>query len=485
MAHVGIAGLLALACFATPPADPAIAKAMNALRRADVRAHADPTRPVYHFRPPAQWMNDPCGGIYYKGYYHLFYQLNPYGDQWDNIHWGHARSKDLIYWEHLPIAIAPAPNELRCNSGCVTINKQGVPMIFYTLVPNYDAPRDQRAAIGDDDMITWKRHPANPILTLDSHGGPRFGGGWSDCFVFSEAGRTFMVIGVDALGKNVAVPLYEAHDSGLTRWTYRGLLFSAPKSRIRNMEVPMFFKLNGKWILLFHPGGPIMYLTGSFDLQSLTFKPEKEGTLTPSKDFSSPHVFFDDKARCILFAWVRGFKSGRGWNGCLAIPRIISLGADGLLRQQPVAETKKLRSEHVSIQDLDLNNTGRIIESPRSDTLEIMAVFEPGDAKTIGLNLRRSNDGKDSVRITYDHTTLSAAGVKLPLQLNKAERLLKLHVFLDKSVMEVFVNDGQKAAVKVIYPDPNDLGVEAFATGGTARLKSLDVWKIKSIWQHK
>ena len=137
IAHDGIAGLLALACFATPaPADPAIAKAMNALRRAAMRVHADPTRPVYHFRPPAQWMNDPCGGIYYKGYYHLFYQLNPYGDQWGNIHWGHARSKDLIYWEHLPIAIATAQNELRCNSGCVTINKQGVPMIFYTHVPN-------------------------------------------------------------------------------------------------------------------------------------------------------------------------------------------------------------------------------------------------------------------------------------------------------------------------------------------------------------
>jgi hypothetical protein len=88
--------------------DPVIERAVRSLQAASWLVQNDPTRPVYHFRPPAQWMNDPCGGLHHKGYYHLFYQLNPHGDRWATIHWGHARSKDLVYWEHLPPAIAPA-----------------------------------------------------------------------------------------------------------------------------------------------------------------------------------------------------------------------------------------------------------------------------------------------------------------------------------------------------------------------------------------
>ena len=90
--------------------NPAVTRAMEAVREGIEQCKNDPTRPVYHFRPPARWMNDPCGAIYHNGYYHVFYQLNPTGDFWgmDNTHWGHTRSRDLVHWEHLPIAICPS-----------------------------------------------------------------------------------------------------------------------------------------------------------------------------------------------------------------------------------------------------------------------------------------------------------------------------------------------------------------------------------------
>ncbi len=461
--------------------DPAIDRAMKALYAAAEKVRNDPTQPVFHFRPPAQWMNDPCGGLYHKGWYHIFYQLNPYGDTWAEIHWGHARSKDLVYWERLPIAMAPLPHEVRCNSGCVTINKRKEPMILYTSVLR-GSPRQQCAALGDDDLITWKRHPDNPLLDLKTHGGPKFGGGWSDMFVFEEAGRTFMLIGVDNLGSDVAVPIYETQDPGFSRWKYKGLLYRAAKKKIRNMEVPMFCKLGGKWVLLFHPGGAIKYLIGDFDLGSLTFKPETEGEITPSRDFMSPHIFFDDKDRCILYGWIRGFKSGRGWNGCMSLPRVISLDEAGNLRQRPVPELSKLRTKHSKHEKMTLNNAATQLENPGTNTLEIIVTFESGSAKTFGLRLGRSKEQEKTVTISYDNRNLTVAGVETALALDNADKTLTLHIFLDRTVLEVFANDGRRYMAKVVYLDQDKPDIELFAEGGTATVRSLDLWNIKSIW---
>jgi beta-fructofuranosidase len=469
-----------------------IDKAMEALQQAGLKVAADPTRPVYHFLPPAQWMNDTCGGIKYKGWYHVFYQLNPYGDQWANIHWGHARSTDMVYWEHLPPALAPLPNEVRCNSGCVTINREGMPLIFYTSVLS-GAPRQHCAATGDDDLLTWKRHPANPILTLDNHGGPRFGGGWSDCYIFEHAQRTFMVIGVEHFGDQVAVPLYEAQNSAYTKWSYRGLLFQAPRRKIRNMEVPIFFKLGAKWVLLYHPSGPTEYAIGDFDLKSLRFEPQKRGILVyhqPSKTegvscdrgFCAPHVFFDDDSRCIMYGWISGFKDGRGWNGCMALPRVLSLDTDGLPLQRPVSELRKLRDKHLRLENLTLDSAGHVLQNTSGDTLEILMTFEPKGAKHFGLKVRRSHDGKNAVIISSDGRTLDAAGTKTPLLLNEVQKTLTLHVFLDRSVLEVFADNGRTCVAKVVYPPEHDLGIELFALDGKAVVKSLDVWEMKSIW---
>jgi sucrose-6-phosphate hydrolase SacC (GH32 family) len=108
--------------------------------------------------------------------------------------------------------------------------------------------------------------------------------------------------------------------------------------------------------------------------------------------------------------------------------------------------------------------------------------MEAGDANSIGLKVRCSTDGTRAVTIRYDGQMLDAAGVKVPLSLSGNEKSLALQVFLDRSVMEVFANDGCQAVAKVIYPGEKDVGIELFATGGTARIKSVDVWQMKPIW---
>jgi sucrose-6-phosphate hydrolase SacC (GH32 family) len=272
------------------------------------------------------------------------------------------------------------------------------------------------------------------------------------------------------------------------------LLFRASKKKLRNMEVPVFFKLDGKWVLLVHPGGPVRYWIGSFDVETLSFQPEKEGNLTHNygknraegaswdRGFSSAHVFFDEENRCILYGWISGFKDGRGWNGCLGLPRVLPMGPDGLLRQRPAAELQKLRDKHFRTTDLNLRNGRYVLKNAGGDTVEIRAALDVGDACNVGLNVRSSTDGKRAVTISYDGQTLDAAGVKVPLSLSSDEKVLTLQVFLDKSVMEIFANDGYRAVAKVIYPEEKDVGIALFATGGKAHVKSLDVWQMKSIW---
>jgi len=468
--------------------NPAIIEAMDEVRKGTPQAEKDTTRPVYHFRPPARWMNDPCGTIYYKDYYHVFYQLNPSGDTWgeNNSHWGHTRSKDLVHWEHLPIALWPSRKlgERRCNSGCVVINGRGQPIIFYTYVPlDTGALRQHWAAIGDKEMITWKKHPANPILEMETHGGPIFKGGWSDPFVFQTEGRTFMIVGkcVTEEGRNL-MPIYETTDPEFVHWNYRGIMLDT------NGECPNFFRLREKWVLLFSPYSEIRYFMGSFDLETLKFKPEKEGILSygfvnlHSRGFYASNILVDNQGRTVLFGWIGGFESNRGWNGCLSLPRILSIGPDGHLRQRPPPELHELRDKHVRLDTLILNDTAHVIEGTKGDTLEIQVTFEPGNAKSFGIKMWYLDDGKEAATLRYDGQILDVNGTKVPFDLADDEKTFTLGIFIDKSVMEVFVNGGRASITRCIEAAGKDISIELFAEAGSVTVNSCDVWQMKSIW---
>src|SRR5215472_7642889 len=152
-----ISGAAALALFAKT-ARLASQLGMGSLRE---KLATDPQRPRYHFMPAANWMNDPNGPLQWKGEYHLFYQYNPNGAFWGTMHWGHARSKDLVHWEHLPIALAPTPggpDKGGVFSGSAFVN-QGVPTLVYTGVD----PEVQCLATSAD-IIHWTKFNANPVI---------------------------------------------------------------------------------------------------------------------------------------------------------------------------------------------------------------------------------------------------------------------------------------------------------------------------------
>ena len=470
--------------------NPAIQKAMESVAAAIPQAEADPTRPVYHFRPPANWMNDPNGTIYHNGIYHLFYQHNPYGDEWGHMHWGHSRSTDLVHWEHLPIALWPSLElgEEHCFSGCAGVSSDGQPMLFYTEVglgkDEQWPPNEQWAAIGSPDWLTWQKHPSNPILSLETHGGPPFERDWRDPFIFHEAGRTFMVLG-GAFDETAGIALYETDDPQLVKWTYRGLLYEKPRSELRFFECPNFFKVQDQWVLLHSPYRPIEYAVGSFDIETLKFTPAQEGILdagfTDVPNFYASNILYDAQERCILLGWARGFRSGNGWNGCLALPRILTIGSDGHPRQQPVPELEILRGAHVIHTDQTIDSSIQQFEGVSGHTIEIHAAFRAGDTSEFGLQLRRSENGLRFVPILYADGQLNVDGTSIPCELMNDSRL-KLQIFLDRSLLEVFVNDGETCVTKVLDAPIDDIGIAVLANEGAVQLDRLDCWQMNEIW---
>ena len=470
------------------------ANARAAVEAAIPQAEQDPTRPVYHFRPPAQWMNDICGAIYYKGYYHVFYQYNPFsGDRWgdDYTLWAHARSNDLIHWEDLPWAFLPMKDrgERRCNSGCATLDGHGRPMIFYTFVPERaDATRlgkrEQWGAVPlDDDLIRWRRVKDEPLMAAGMNGVPAdTNAGWSDPFVFKSDGRTFVTF------KSCGGLVCEAQDKALTQWKYAGQMEGV------DGECPNFFKLQDKWVLL-RSTMPPTYVVGDFDAKTIGFdvanspgvfdygfgkNPPKDRAWT--RGLYATNVLVDERGRRIMLGWVCGFKPGRGWNGCMSLPRVLTLDEDLRLIQTPAPELRELRGEHRRIKNLSIASESKSIAGARGNTLEILAEFVPQDATAFGLRVRSSEDGQRGVTLSYAEGILNVAGTEVPIVPERSPQTLKLHIFLDKSVLEVFINDGLTSVTRVDYPPENDRGLAVFSENGAVTLKSLDVWNIRPIW---
>ena len=453
--------------------NPQMNQAMAALAHHSAANGNDSWRPKYHFHPQSGWMNDVNGPFYLNGYYHVFYQHHPFSPSFGKvIGWGHARSRDLVHWEQLPFAVWPEKEngEVACWSGGMAFDKQGQPVLFYTAVLDWPAktPFVQSAAVpADADMIQWKKHPGNPLLPHHAKGEPKFDPNWRDPFGFKVGDRTFIVVGATKVG----MPIYEAEDGALGKWAYRGFVFP------EDAECPNFFKLGDKFVFLssaFQEG--VKYTVGTLDLKTLKYKPETRGVMDEFRNFQGVYgtgVLFDDKGRCIFLARAQGGRNG--FNGYLILPRVLTLGDDGYLRQQPVPEIESLRDQHEELRAANVPAEKPLVLKTKGECLEIVAKLDPSEAKACGLQLRRSDDGQRFVSIRYSDGHLDVAGTKFPLPLEKDQPLV-LRVFLDRIAMEVFVGDGRHVVTKSITPPETDLGVALFAEGGPMSIVSLDAW---------
>ena len=453
-------------------------------------------RPIYHFAPLANWMNDPNGLIQWQGKYHLFYQHNPNGAYWDQMHWGHASSPDLVHWTHLPIALAPTqggPDKDGCFSGCA-INHNGAPTLVYTGT----MPEVQCLATSSDGLLTWVKHPANPVIPTPPEGLQVTG--FRDPCVWREGDAWLMALGSGFQDVGGAILLYRSTD--LVAWKYLGPLCVGDKAETGHIwECPNFFPLGDKHVLIISPV-PLkkaIYFVGSY--RDHRFAPELSGDVDAGGHLYAPQVFEDMRGRRILFGWLwegRSKESQKeaGWAGVMSLPRVLSLNADGSLCCAPAPALQTLRGESSHVQDATARTDSEARLEMQGDALELDVTIQPGDAMLCGLKVRCSPDGAEQTLIGYDRaqgclfidrsrSSLSESAnheiYRSAFILQDGEPL-RWRVFLDHSVIEVFAND-RACLTSRIYPTRADsLGIALFAQGGEARLETLDTWQMHSMW---
>jgi beta-fructofuranosidase len=480
-----IAGVLGPIGAQCETAEEALVRAEAAVKAAVPAAQADPARPIFHVTAPAQWINDPNGPIFHKGYYHLFYQLHPYSDKDGTKYWGHVRSRDLVKWEHLPIALAPSNDkgEEAIWSGSCTINGLGQPTIFYTSIAQGKSAFDhaeQWAATGDDDLIHWRKSPANPALSELLHGEKKIYD-WRDPFVFHERDRTFLVTGGHLAKKgDAAVNIYEAENPELTQWKYRGVLFEIPEAP--TAECPNFFKLGDQWVLFVSPYGKVQYFIGDFNVKTCRFTARSRGLVDYGPNFYAPNTMLLQDGGRIVWGWINGFPSGHGWNGCLSVPRRLSVTRDGLLRQTPAPELARLRGRPSEWRNLHLGSREEALPLPRTNALEILADIDLGKASAVALELR--TDAKDAkpIAISYDGKQLTVDGTSAPLSSGSdGVRKVEFRIFADHSVLEVTANETVWVTKTISVLDPHSTLILR-SDNGPATLKSLHAWPMLTIW---
>ena len=455
-----------------------LASATTAIRAAVPAAEADAARPAYHFHTPAQWMNDPNGPIYYKGWYHVFYQFNPYGAQWGNMHWGHARSKDLVNWEQMPVALWPskAEGEDHVYSGSTFPRADGTPMAFYTSIGARD-PEQWAAVSHSPDLSVWSKVPTNPVVSEKNHGAEHIAE-WRDPFVFSAGHATYLLTGGGLDGRGVVL-LYRAANPNLTSWSYQGVLFEHPDKAVANIECPNFAFIDGKWVLLTSTYGKVESFVGRLDLDRGKFLMEKRGVLADGSYASQ--LVHDAAGHVVHLAWMHT-DQGKAWNGYLTLPSLLSVSPDGTLLRKPIPRLATLRGKHVQITDRPVNGAEDLTAQAGGDSLEILVDIDPGTATDITFKLRASADGARSITLRYDPATrtLFTQGREPVVLAAASGNDLKLHLFLDKGALDVYAADGAVTQAG-FFADarPGDNGLQIAATGGAARIKQLDIYAMK------
>jgi beta-fructofuranosidase len=450
------------------------------------RVARDQHHPIYHFTPPANWMNDPNGLIHWQGLSHLFYQYNPNGPLWDNIHWGHATTRDLVHWKRLPVAMTPRrgkPDADGCWSGTAVVTPDG-PLFFYTAV----FPETVCLALPDDSLRKLHPSPRNPLIAAPPS--ELVVEGFRDPFVWQEGHDWFMTVGSGIKGQGGAILLYRSSD--LIHWEYRGTLLVGDLSKQKPFptgfmwECPQLIRLGEKDLLIISaiiaPGVqyPIAYL-GHY--QDERFKPEKLFKLDyGGRAFYAPLTFEDDQCRRVMYGWLPEEREDAalqkaGWAGALSLPRILSLSPEGELLMEPAPELESLKKRELSSYSGGLSRTPLLLsgESPIRNACFIVKM-KPQSSGTVEFCLASSPDAAERTLITIDFkrkrlcvdTTKSCLdplvrGAVKDCPLPKDDRL-EMEVYLDGSILELFVNKRETLTTR-LYPTR----MEALHLNGYAR----------------
>jgi fructan beta-fructosidase len=454
-------------------------------------------RPQYHFSSPRGWNNDPNGLVYYKGEYHLFYQRNPFGWAWGNMTWGHAISEDLVHWKHLPDALHPDAMGTM-YSGTAIVDKKNTlgfkngdedPIIlFYTSAGGMNpwskgVPHTQSMAYSTDRGRTFTKYEGNPIVDF-------IRGGNRDPRVFwhEPTKKWVMVLYLD----DNEIGFFTSDN--LKDWTEH------KQSRIQGFhECPELVEMpvdgdesNKKWVLYGAAGD---YFIGDFD--GTAFMPETEIIeYAYGEGFYASQLYSnipEDDGRVIQMAWGRIDIPGMPFNQMMTFPVALTLRTtDAGIRMcpMPIREIEKLYASEKVFDESRIEPGSNLLAGFEGDLFDIEADIDLSETHRVGFRIRGMEVAYDVQAETltsswraYDPKEGGLASGKSSAKLGASGGRIQLRILVDRTSIEVFANNGEVYMPQDALPEEGQARtLELFAEGGAAKIKSLTVRELESIW---
>ena len=383
--------------------------------------NTDYYRPSYHFTPLYGWMNDPNGMVYKDGEYHLYFQYNPYGSKWGNMHWGHAVSKDLVHWEHLDPAIARDPVG-HIFSGSSVVDKKNTAgfgknaiIAIYTNNSSVNHDEVQCIAYSNDNGRTFTKYEGNPVLTpfdgLKDFRDPKV-------FWYEKGKCWYMIVSADKETR-----FYKSKN--LKKWTYVSAFGKGLGQQPCQYECPDFFQLpvNGdkkkmKWVMTMNinpgcwfGGSATEYFVGDFDGKKFTCPDADEVKwLDWGKDHYATVTFSNTGDRVLGITWMSNwqyanltpFKQNRGANGLPRELKLYEKNGKYYISEDVAPEVYALRKDTKNVADASVSDEKMLagVAANMEGAFEIEADVTPDANGIAGIEI--SNNKRERTLIYFD-----------------------------------------------------------------------------------
>lgn len=442
----------------------------------------------YHFSPFINWMNDPNGLCFYKGYYHMFYQKNPFEQIWGSMYWGHAVSRDLVHWVHLPIALEPQQEILKDGniiggafSGSAYV-KDGELKILFTRDledKNHEksAKQWQVTVSGKDGIHFENEEEVVPAFSVEGASE-----NFRDPKVTKINGSWYMVLG-SQVNKKAAILLYKSED--LKEWKYLHPLIIEEDENIEAFECPDFFFLDGKYVVTgawmsykdeYGRFNPMRYYIGSFEED--VFEIESEGFCDFGCDYYATQSFFGCDRR-INISWIPDWRMQQkeyknGCKGSMSIPRELHI-VNGSLIQKPIPEIYSLMQQEL----VCTKGKNIYLENVPGNTFYAKAEFE-GETD-FEIFFARREDREYSLKKAGNEIEIIGENGDARY-ITHISKVTAVEIFVDRRVVEVFINGGEAAGTKLILTNSKK-GTFRAVFSKVQTVKEIKVAVMESVWK--
>ncbi|MGG4132281.1 sucrose-6-phosphate hydrolase [Paenibacillus illinoisensis] len=467
------------------------------------KVNSSPWRQTYHVQPVTGLLNDPNGFSFFNEEYHLFYQWHPLGPVHGLKYWYHTKSKDLVHWQNVGVALRPDCyfDSHGAYSGSA-IEHNGCLYLIYTGNTRDDnSVRHpfQCLAIMDPSgtLSKWK----NPIIASVPSGYTEH---FRDPKVWKENGQFYIIIGAQRSNETGSVVLYSS--TNLSDWDFQGEIETQLNEFGYMWECPDYFVMDEQGVLIFSPQGiePLGeqfrniyqsgYIIGStINMEKKSFQHSDFIELDRGFDFYAPQTMQHPNGRRILVGWmglpdIKYPTDLHGWAHCLTIPRELSIN-HGKVIQQPIKELEELRFNEKQASDTLINET-KEYDGFSGIAYELICEFSYGTAKEFGIEFRAAQDERTVIKyspldqkVIFDRK-YSGEAVALEYGTERVCALradkIKFHMFVDSSSVEIFVNNGEEVFTSRIFPNLNSTHIRFFANQGDATFKAIK-WDFKKM----